>query len=128
MAFFFGISPGEEKRHEGLRVKVTPDGEEVWMHGKWLGLGEDHAVIVSTEKVSFFTPGGVLKRLGQFPAWVVIGTGRGRKRAVAIKTNICQFRGGVIQIGKTRHPIPLRAMHINQPRDILRQSYAQRLG
>lgn len=43
MATFAFIGPGEEKTAPGLRVRVTDDGESVWMQGKWL---EDRKSVV----------------------------------------------------------------------------------
>lgn len=44
MPIFLGIEPGETRTAPGIRVTVLADGETVWMHGKWLDLGPDHAV------------------------------------------------------------------------------------
>lgn len=104
MALFFGISPGEEKKSEGLRVSVSPDGEWVYLHGKWLELGSEHAVVYIDQGAEFYKPDGSKKLIGQFPAWVVIG--KGKHRAIAMKTSITQFRGGKIRIGEKWFDVP----------------------
>lgn len=103
MAQFFGIAPGEEKTAPGLRVRVAEDGEHVWMHGKWLDLGDDHAVvwIGCSEMVRFVRHDGVALRLGEFPAWIVRGTGR--RKALAAMFNIGQFKTVEIVAAARRH-------------------------
>lgn len=97
MALFFGIDAGQERSFAGLRVKISEDGERVWMHGKWLDLGEDHAVVIVEGKCRFVTKSGEVKPIGSFPAWVVRGSGK--PAALALMTNISQFRGGYIRLG-----------------------------
>ena len=94
MARFFGISQGEEKSAPGLRVRISEDGERVWMHGKWLDLGPDHAVIWIDHKATLIRPDGKALRLGDFPAWVCRGTGK--KPAIAAMFSFSQFEGGEI--------------------------------
>lgn len=99
MAEFFGIAPGEERVFAGLRIRVSEDGERVWMHGKWLDLGEDHAVAVIQNSARFERPDGRRLLVGEFPAWVVSGKKVGRKPApYAMMFNISQFRGGHIEV------------------------------
>ncbi len=108
MPLFFGISPGEERTAAGIRVGVRADGEAVWMHGKWLDLGEDHAVIWIDGEATFVRPDGKRLRLGMFPSWPVFG--RGPKAPHAVMTNIGQFRGGHVEIRRgrsvERHDVP----------------------
>ena len=94
MARFFGIAPGEEKSAPGIRVRVSDDGETVWMHGKWLELGPDHAVIWIERGVTFRRPDGKCLSLGEFPAWIVRGTGK--NPVIAAMFNFRQFDGGDI--------------------------------
>ena len=96
MPHFFGISPGEEKFALGIRVRVTKDGERVWMHGKWLDLGPDHAVIWIEEKATFTRKDGKPLRLGDFPAWIV--KGKGKRPAIAAMFSFTQFEGGSITV------------------------------
>lgn len=103
MAHFFGIAPGEERVAEGLRVAVTANGEQVWMHGKWLELGDDHAVVFAEQPVVFIRADGTERLLGTFPAWVV--RGKGKRPALAVMTNIAQFRGGSVRIGRRTYDI-----------------------
>jgi len=98
MALFFGIEPGQERSAEGLRVRIADDGECAWLHGKWLDLGEDHAVVFADERCVFVKADGTQKVIGSFPAWVV--RGKGRRPTLAIMTNIAQFRGGSVRIGR----------------------------
>lgn len=100
MALFFGIAPGEEKTAPGIRVLVPEDGERVWMHGKWLELGDDHAVVFIQpgEKCRFVRADGIEKSVGGFPAWIVRGTSK--SPAIAMMTNIAQFRGGYLKLGR----------------------------
>ncbi len=109
MAKFFGISPGEEKIGPGIRVKVTPDGEDVWMHGKWLGLGPDHAVAWLDGQARFVTHSGKKLMAGQFPGWIVRGKGKGAPAALMF--NIAQFEGGEIIIGKRRYAVASKQGH-----------------
>jgi len=104
MALFFGIAPGEEKKAEGLRVSVSPDGEWVYLHGKWLELGDEHAVVFADDKCTFTKADGTIRLMGFFPAWIVIG--KGKRPALALKTSITQFRGGSIKIGQKRYQVP----------------------
>ena len=92
MPQFFGIAPGEEKKAPGLRVRITPDGERAWMHGKWLDLGPEHAVvwIGPKEKARFIRHDGTALALGRFPAWVCCGTGS--HKAIAAMFNMGQFQ------------------------------------
>jgi hypothetical protein len=89
---FFNIAPGEEKTAPGLRVRVSDNGERVWMHGKWLDLGDDHAVVWVDEgqAARFIRSDGSVLRLGDFPAWVCRSSS-GRRRALAAMFNIGQF-------------------------------------
>lgn len=96
MAHFFGISPGEEKIAPGLRVRISDDGERVYMHGKWLDLGPDHAVIWIERGAKFKRPDGKTLRLGDFPAWVVRGAGK--KPVIAAMFSYSQFEGGAITL------------------------------
>ncbi|MTK11876.1 MAG: hypothetical protein F8N39_07260 [Clostridiaceae bacterium] len=96
MARFFGIAQGEEKTAPGLRVRVSEDGERVWMHGKWLDLGPDHAVIWIERKAEFRRSDGRSLRLGDFPAWVCRGTGK--HPVIAAMFNVSQFEGGEIKL------------------------------
>jgi len=96
MAYFFGIKPGEEKTSLGLRVHVSEDGERVWMHGKWLDLGADHAVMWIEGKASFTRKDGKTLRLGDFPAWVC--KGNGKHPAIAAMFSYSQFEGGAITV------------------------------
>ncbi len=95
MPHFFGISPGEEKTAPGIRVRVSDDGERVWMHGKWLDLGPDHAVIWIEGDAEFRRPDGKILKLGQFPAWVVRGKAK-RNPAMAAMFSFSQFEGGEV--------------------------------
>jgi hypothetical protein len=97
MPKFFGIAPGQERSAKGIRVKISPDGENVWMHGKWLGLGPTHAVAWITKKAVFSRPDGKIMRLGDFPAWVVRGGSKARP-VVAAMFEFSQFEGGKITI------------------------------
>ena len=96
MPHFFGISPGEEKTGPGIRVKVTDDGEQVWMHGKWLDLAEDHAVAWIENGAEFHTKSGKDLHIGDFPAWVVRSSVKGGP--IAIMFSFGQFDGGKITI------------------------------
>ena len=73
------------------------------MHGKWLELGDDHAVAVVTREASFVRPDGRKLLLGQFPAWVI--RGKGKRPALAAMFNISQFRGGEIIVDGVRHAV-----------------------
>ena len=95
MAEFYGIAAGEEKLAPGLRVKVQENGERVWMHGKWLDLGPDHAVAWISGKYKFVTCKGKRLLVGEFPAWVVRAKAGG---VLAIMFNVEQFRGGQISV------------------------------
>jgi|SRR5665213_28331 len=95
MPHFFGIAPGEQRKAPGIRVSVTADGESAWFHGKWLDLGPDHGVIWIEGAATFTLRDGRRKRLGQFPAWVVHGSGKGAPHAAMF--DIGQFRGGSIE-------------------------------
>ena len=105
MERFFGITPGEEREAPGIRVRVSPEGDRVWMHGKWLDLGQDHAVAWIEGDAEFERPDGRRLKLGGFPGWIVRGTGR--KPVLAIMFNIGQFIGGFIHLkgrdGVVRH-------------------------
>ncbi len=111
MPSFFGISPGGECKTPGIRVSVPADGETVWMHGKWLDLGSDHAVIWIPPGglAEFVRPDGRRLRLGLFPAWVVYGSGRNAAHAAMF--NIGQFRGGSVEVTHGRRtrcaPVPV---------------------
>lgn len=98
MPRFYGISPGEEKTAPGIRVRVSEDGENVWMHGKWLGLGLSHAVIWigPKQRAKFRRRDGSIRLFGQFPAWVI--TGNGKSPAVAAMFDWVTFEGGEISI------------------------------
>jgi hypothetical protein len=100
---FFGIFPGEEKSATGIRVAVTPDGERVWMHGKWLDLGAEHAVAWIDGPAEFIRPDGRRLKLGSFPAWVA--SGNGRRAPCAVMFSVTQFRGGRIVIGRKTFPV-----------------------
>lgn len=104
MPVFIGIAPGEERRSPGIRVAVREDGEAAWLHGRWLDLGDDHAVVFAAAPCRFVKADGSERPLGSFPAWVV--KGKGRHPALGIMTNIAQFRGGGVRIGHEFHPIP----------------------
>lgn len=101
--FFFGLAPGEEKSAPGIRVTVTSDGQRIWMHGKWLDLGTEHAVAWIDGSAEFIRPDGKRLKLGAFPAWVVGGKGRGAPCAAMF--SITQFRGGRIVIGRKTYPV-----------------------
>lgn len=103
MALFFGIDRGQQRVSAGLRIAVSDDGERVWMHGKWLDLGEDHAVVYADESCRFVRAAGAERTVGSFPSWVV--RGRGKRPALAIMTNIAQFRGGSVRIGRRSYPV-----------------------
>jgi len=103
MASFFGIALGQERVDVGIRVQVSDDGERVWMHGKWLELGEDHAVVFADAPCRFVKADGTEKTVGSFPAWII--RGKGKHPALGIMTNIAQFRGGSIRIGRRSYPI-----------------------
>mgnify|MGYP001767001541 CR=1 FL=1 len=96
MASFLNISAGQTKTDTGLRVEVSPDGERVWMHGKWLDLGPDHAVIWIDGAVKFRRPDGKTLGVGEFPAWSVRSSRRGG--ALALMFNASQFRGGSVEM------------------------------
>jgi hypothetical protein len=100
---FFGIAPGETREAPGLRVFIRADGEAVWMHGKWLDLGRDHAVAFVDAPASFIRSDGKSLKMGQFPGWVVRGRGRGSP--CAIMFNVGQFRGGCVRIGQRDYPV-----------------------
>ena len=96
MPRFYGIAPGEEKTAPGIRVRVSDDGERVWMHGKWLDLAPHHAVIFIApgRKAVFRRPDGQARTLGQFPAWTIRGTGK--RPGIAAMFEWSQFEGGKI--------------------------------
>ncbi len=98
MALFFGVSPGEERKAPGIRLTIPTDGETAWFHGKWLDIGDEHGVI---------WPDGKSLRLGQFPAWVIYGSGRNAPHAAMF--SVSQFRGGRIEIksGRSRNEYPV---------------------
>ena len=98
MARFFGIAQGEEKTAPGIRIRVSDDGERVWMHGKWLDLGGDHAVVFISpgERAQFVRPDGRKLVLGQFPAWIV--RGKSKRPAIAAMFSFSQFEGGSVNI------------------------------
>ena len=96
MAHFFGIAPGKEKTAPGIRVRVSEDGERVWMHGKWLDLGESHAVAWIERGAHFYRADGRVLRLGQFPAWVIKGTGK--NPVICAMFSFTQFIGGHINL------------------------------
>lgn len=95
MALFFGLEPGVERAVPGLRVKIQDDGERVYMAGKWLDLGPDHAVAWIEGKYRFITVKGKSLLLGEFPAWVC--TSKSKKQA-AIMFSASQFLGGTIEV------------------------------
>lgn len=96
MVQFFNICQGQEVIFPGMRIKVHVSGETVWMHGKWLQLGPDHAVAVIDGRAEFIRPDGKILKVGDFPAWVV--RGKGKYAAIAMMFNATQFSGGVIKI------------------------------
>ena len=112
MPAFFGISPGETRSAEAIRIEVRADGEAVWMHGKWLDLGPDHAVAVFAGGASFQRPDGKVLTLGDFPAWVV--RGKGKRPMIAAMFNVGQFRGGVVRLGEIEYPVPDAALQAAQ--------------
>lgn len=97
MPEFFGIAPGEEKAAGGIRIAVPAEADRVWMHGKWLELGDQHAVvyIAAGESVRFIRGNGEVRLVGSFPAWSVRGKGAGAPSA--LMTSIGQFRGGRVE-------------------------------
>ena len=100
MAVFLNIAPGEEKTAPGLRVSVRQDGEAVWMHGKWLDLGPDHAVAWIDGAATFKRADGRELSMGSFPGWVVRSSQRGGPAAIMF--NKSQFEGGVLLLRKGR--------------------------
>lgn len=100
MAVFLNIAAGEEKTAPGLRVSVRQDGEAVWMHGKWLDLGPDHAVAWIDGEAIFERPDGRRLFLGEFPGWIVRSSVRGG--AAAIMFNKSQFEGGALLLRNGR--------------------------
>lgn len=100
MPQFLGLARGEERTAPGIRVRISDDGERVWMHGKWLDLGPDHAVAWIEGAATFVRPDGKELRPGQFPAWVVRGAGK--RPAMAMMFNAGQFRGGHAEV-KSAH-------------------------
>jgi hypothetical protein len=107
MAEFFGISIGEEKTSNGLRVRIREDGEAVWMHGKWLELGSDHGVIWvdGGQSPDFIRADGRVLKMGSFPGWVV--RGKGKHPAIAMMFSISQFIGGYIKNGSVKYTVEL---------------------
>ena len=101
MATFLNISPGQERTAPGLRVAVSGDGERVWMHGKWLDLGKDHAVAWIVGRATFIKADGSERLVGEFPGWSVRSKDRGG--ASALMFNAGQFYGGklIIRRGKS---------------------------
>ena len=100
MPSFINIAPGETKTDAGLRVEVSQDGERVWMHGKWLDLGPDHAVIWIDGAAKFVRPDGRVLGVGEFPAWSVRAPRRGG--ASALMFNAAQFYGGAVEMKSGR--------------------------
>jgi hypothetical protein len=101
MPEFYGISPGEEKTAPGLRVRVSEDGSRVYMSGKWLDLGDDHAVAYVERDAYFERPDGRRLHAGQFPAWVAASrrkAGQKKPAPFAMMFNIAQFRGGKVVV------------------------------
>ena len=95
MAYFFGILPGETIVDEAIRIVVPVDGERVYMHGKWLDIGPDHAVIVYRGSPKFIRADGRALLCGEFPAWAV--RGKGKSPVCALMFSITQFVGGKIE-------------------------------
>lgn len=101
MPRFYGIAPGEEKTAAGLRVRVTADGESVYMSGKWLGLAEHHAVLFARRRAFFKRGDGRRLLIGQFPAWICQAKPAGRSRTprpFAMMFDWTQFDGGTIEV------------------------------
>lgn len=98
MPFFIGISPGEEKTANGIRVRIRPDGDAAWMHGKWLDLGGEHAVawVPPGSRMTFTRRDGKTFVVGSFPAWVVRGNDK-KGAGMALMFSISQFRGGKVK-------------------------------
>lgn len=97
-ARFFGIELGDEIVLPGMRIVASADGETVYMHGKWLDLGNDHAVVISIGSPTFKRADGKVLRAGEFPAWIVRGKKNGPSSAIpmAIMFNVEQFAGGTV--------------------------------
>ena len=68
------------------------------MHGKWLELGPDHAVIWAEHGATFRNASGKTLMMGQFPAWVVGSRKRGGGGPWAAMFNVGQFLGGEIRL------------------------------
>lgn len=103
MPQFFGIVPGGEFSAPGIRITVPAHGDKVWMHGKWLELAPHHGVAVIMRQAMFVRPDGRILSLGQFPAWIVRGTGK--HPALAAMFDVSQFIGGRVSIGGTEYPV-----------------------
>lgn len=96
MPHFYGIAPGEEKTAPGIRVRISDDGERVWMHGKWLDIPDNNAIAWVSRKYEFRRPDGRKLKIGQFPGWVVRSTKR--SGPLAIMFDASQFAGGNISV------------------------------
>lgn len=94
MPLFFGIAPGETIAAAGVRISVPDAGDRVYMHGKWLDLGEDHAVVVYKGPAQFIREDGAQRRNGDFPGWLVRGAGK--SPLLALMFNWKQFAGGSV--------------------------------
>ena len=99
MQRFYGISQGQIRQFDGLKVSLSEDGEFVWMGCKRLDLAASHGVVVLApgERVVFLKQNGQKLVLGDFPAWVARGKER-KNKSVAAMFNIEQFVGGLITI------------------------------
>lgn len=95
MAYFLGIEAGQDIRVDGLRILRPAAPDKIYMAGKWLDLGEDHAVLVYRGKAIFFRQDKSRLCIGEFPAWVA--RGRDRPMTIAAMFNIAQFRGGGVE-------------------------------
>lgn len=102
-ARFFGIELGDEIVLPGMRIVASADGETVYMHGKWLDLGDDHAVVISIGSPTFKRADGKVLRAGEFPAWIVRGKKNGPSSAIpmAMMFNAVQFAGGAVSFTAT---------------------------
>ena len=103
MATFLNVGVGETRAGPGIRLCVSDDGERAWFHGKWLDLGQDHAVIWIDGAARFIRADGKVLLPGEFPAWVIKSSKRGGPLAMMFSAT--QFAGGRVEIRKlnSRH-------------------------